>query len=75
VPWRRVLTSTQLWGPFLTSFGSDWGFYTFLTLGPKYMASILGVDIKQVNLYILTTKLKYNFLVMVVDNIKFMKMN
>jgi len=48
VPWRRVLTSTQLWGPFLTSFGSDWGFYTFLTLGPKYMASILGVDIKQV---------------------------
>ncbi|XP_059476720.1 sialin-like [Neocloeon triangulifer] len=47
IPWVRVLTSLQFWGPFLTSFGSDWGFYTFLTLGPKYMASILGVDIKQ----------------------------
>ncbi|XP_065339064.1 sialin-like [Cloeon dipterum] len=47
IPWVRVLTSLQFWGPFLSSFGSDWGFYTFLTLGPKYMASILGVDIRE----------------------------
>ncbi|KAF4521620.1 hypothetical protein B566_EDAN006662, partial [Ephemera danica] len=47
IPWKSMLTSIQVWAPLLAAMGSDWGFYTFFSLGPKYMASILGVNIKQ----------------------------
>ncbi|GFS72630.1 hypothetical protein NPIL_444841, partial [Nephila pilipes] len=46
-PWKSILTSKYVWALTVVHFGSSWGFYTFLTELPTYLARILHVDIKR----------------------------
>ncbi|KAK7866872.1 hypothetical protein R5R35_006036 [Gryllus longicercus] len=47
VPWKAVFTSWQFWLGCIAAWGSDWGFHTFLTLGPKYIKEALDFDLEQ----------------------------
>lgn len=46
VPWLAALRSRQFWLGNLAGIGNDWGFHTFFNLGPKYMKTALGFDLK-----------------------------
>ena len=46
------MTSFQFWVGGIAATGSDWGFHTFCTFGPKYIKSALGFDLEQVNIII-----------------------
>ncbi|GFS40874.1 hypothetical protein NPIL_13831 [Nephila pilipes] len=46
-PWKSMLTSKYVWAMIIVHFGLSWGFYTFLTELPTYMARILHFDIKR----------------------------
>jgi hypothetical protein len=48
VPWKSVLTSWQFTVGYIAAVGNDWGFHTFMTLGPKYLKGALGFDIEKV---------------------------
>jgi hypothetical protein len=45
----RVLTSWQFVVGCFAAVGNDWGFHTFMTLGPKYLKEALGFDIENVS--------------------------
>ncbi|XP_023709473.2 putative inorganic phosphate cotransporter isoform X1 [Cryptotermes secundus] len=47
VPWRFVLTSQQFILGCIAAVGNDWGFHTFMTLGPKYLKGALGFDVEK----------------------------
>ncbi|KAK6641242.1 hypothetical protein RUM44_012951 [Polyplax serrata] len=47
IPWLTILTSAQFWVGAIAGFGSDWGFHTFCTFGPKYIKTSLGFDLQQ----------------------------
>ncbi|XP_069697780.1 sialin-like isoform X2 [Periplaneta americana] len=47
MPWKSVLTSWQFTVGWIAAIGNDWGFHTFLTLGPKYLKGALGFDVEQ----------------------------
>lgn len=60
IPWKHIATSKGLWALSLAHFGSNWIYYTFLTIIPSYLATILLYDIKKNGLisslpYLLTT--------------------
>lgn len=60
IPWRLILQSKGLWALSLAHFGSNWIYYTFLTVIPSYLAKVLLYDIKNNGLisslpYLLTT--------------------
>ncbi|XP_042907967.1 sialin isoform X2 [Parasteatoda tepidariorum] len=46
IPWKKILTSIPVWTLMITHFGQNWGFYTFLTMLPTYLSSILRFNIK-----------------------------
>jgi hypothetical protein len=48
-----VLTSQQFIIGCIAAVGNDWGFHTFMTLGPKYLKGALGFDVEKVS-YIYT---------------------
>lgn len=37
VPWRDIVTSMPVWAIVCSHFSENWGFYTLLTLLPKFM--------------------------------------
>jgi hypothetical protein len=45
----RVLTSWQFIVSCIAAVGNDWGFHTFMTLGPKYLKEALDFDIQKVS--------------------------
>ncbi|XP_046377073.2 sialin-like isoform X1 [Haliotis rufescens] len=45
-PWKKILTSSALWGIAVVSFTNNWGSYVFLTCLPTFMQRILKFDIK-----------------------------
>ncbi|XP_021924654.1 putative inorganic phosphate cotransporter isoform X2 [Zootermopsis nevadensis] len=47
VPWKSVVTSWQFTVGYIAAVGNDWGFHTFMTLGPKYLKGALGFDIEK----------------------------
>lgn len=47
VPWKSVLTSQQFIIGCIAAVGNDWGFHTFMTLGPKYLKGALGFDVEK----------------------------
>ncbi|KAK6630480.1 hypothetical protein RUM43_014825 [Polyplax serrata] len=47
VPWKKVLTSMPTWCIGITTFGRIWVHYTFMIPGPKYMKTILGLNIQE----------------------------
>lgn len=49
VPWLAALKSSQFWLGNLAAIGNDWGFHTFFTMGPTYMKTALGFDLKEVS--------------------------
>lgn len=49
-PWKEAMTSVQFWLGAAAHVGSDWGFHTFYTYGPKYIKDALQFDISQVNI-------------------------
>ncbi|XP_064480143.1 sialin-like [Ornithodoros turicata] len=60
VPWKPILMSKGIWALSLAHFGSNCIYYTFLTVIPKYLASVLQYNIKSNGLisslpYLLTT--------------------
>lgn len=60
IPWKSIAMSKGLWALSLAHFGSNWIYYTFLTIIPSYLATILLYDIKKNGLisslpYLLTT--------------------
>lgn len=60
IPWKSILSSKGLWALSLAHFGSNWIYYTFLTVIPTYLATVLMFDIKKNGLlsslpYLLTT--------------------
>uniref|UniRef100_A0A1E1X8L5 Putative permease of the major facilitator superfamily protein n=1 Tax=Amblyomma aureolatum TaxID=187763 RepID=A0A1E1X8L5_9ACAR len=60
IPWKPIAMSKGLWALSLAHFGSNWIYYTFLTIIPSYLATILLYDIKKNGLisslpYLLTT--------------------
>ncbi|XP_064480139.1 sialin-like [Ornithodoros turicata] len=60
IPWRPILMSKGLWSLSLAHFGSNWIYYTFLTVIPNYLANVLQYNIKSNGLisslpYLLTT--------------------
>lgn len=60
IPWKPIMMSKGLWALSLAHFGSNWIYYTFLTIIPSYLATILMYDIKKNGLisslpYLLTT--------------------
>lgn len=58
VPWKEVLRCRQFLVGTLAAIGSDWGFHTFFTLGPKYMKGALGFDLQEVCLRSIMQSLK-----------------
>ncbi|KAK6631672.1 hypothetical protein RUM43_013736 [Polyplax serrata] len=46
-PWKEAMTSAQFWLGAAAHVGSDWGFHTFYTYGPKYIKDALQFDISQ----------------------------
>jgi hypothetical protein len=44
-----VLTSQQFIIGCIAAVGNDWGFHTFMTLGPKYLKGALGFDVEKVS--------------------------
>ncbi|XP_075545508.1 sialin-like isoform X3 [Dermacentor variabilis] len=60
IPWKPIAMSKGLWALSLAHFGSNWIYYTFLTIIPSYLSTILLYDIKKNGLisslpYLLTT--------------------
>ncbi|GFR29050.1 hypothetical protein TNCT_128742, partial [Trichonephila clavata] len=46
-PWKSIFSSRYVWALTVTHFGLSWGFYTFLTELPTYLARILHFDIRR----------------------------
>jgi hypothetical protein len=44
-----VFTSQQFVIGCIAAVGNDWGFHTFMTLGPKYLKGALGFDVEKVS--------------------------
>jgi hypothetical protein len=49
-----VLTSQQFIIGCIAAVGNDWGFHTFMTLGPKYLKGALGFDVEKVGYIYMT---------------------
>lgn len=47
VPWKHVLTSKAVWALQVAVFCETWGFYTLLTLLPKYFKDVFNFDISK----------------------------
>ncbi|XP_046544390.1 LOW QUALITY PROTEIN: sialin-like [Haliotis rubra] len=45
-PWKKIFSSSALWGIAVVSFTNNWGSYVFLTCLPTFMQRILKFDIK-----------------------------
>ena len=54
LPWKKALTSVQFWLGAAAHVGSDWGFHTFYTFGPKYIKDALKFDINSVSITLVT---------------------
>lgn len=50
VPWKAIFSSWQFWLGCIAAWGNDWGFHTFLTLGPKYIKEALNFDLEKSSL-------------------------
>ncbi|CAG5122798.1 unnamed protein product [Candidula unifasciata] len=46
-PWKKIFTSSAVWGLAVAHFSSNWGFYTLLTCLPTYMKNILKFDMTE----------------------------
>ncbi|BFZ21120.1 hypothetical protein BsWGS_24159 [Bradybaena similaris] len=46
-PWKKIFTSSAVWGLSIGHFSSNWGFYTLLTSLPTYMKNILKFDMTE----------------------------
>lgn len=64
LPWKKVLTSFQFWLGTAAHMGSDWGFHTFYTYGPKYIKDALNFDISQVHALQWSIVLLYSFFIL-----------
>ncbi|KAF7267418.1 hypothetical protein GWI33_019352 [Rhynchophorus ferrugineus] len=47
VPWKQLLTSRAVWALNVAIFSETWGFYTLLTLLPKYFKDVFSYDISK----------------------------
>ncbi|XP_050307650.1 sialin-like isoform X2 [Anthonomus grandis grandis] len=47
VPWKLMLTSMSIWAYMMVSFCETWGYFTLMTLLPKYFKDVFKIDLFQ----------------------------
>jgi ACS family sodium-dependent inorganic phosphate cotransporter len=52
IPWRTILGKREVWAIIIAHFSNNWGLYVLLAWLPSYFSSQLGVNLREVWLYI-----------------------
>ena len=52
IPWRRILGRREVWAIIVAHFSNNWGLYVLLAWLPSYFSSQLGVNLREVWVYI-----------------------
>jgi ACS family sodium-dependent inorganic phosphate cotransporter len=52
IPWRKILSRAPVWAIIISHFSNNWGLYVLLSWLPSYFASQLGVNLREVWLYV-----------------------
>ncbi|XP_050307651.1 vesicular glutamate transporter 3-like [Anthonomus grandis grandis] len=45
VPWKHILTSKSIWAYNIVAFCETWGYFTLMTLLPKYFKDVFKIDV------------------------------
>jgi ACS family sodium-dependent inorganic phosphate cotransporter len=52
IPWRTILGKREVWAIIIAHFSNNWGLYVLLAWLPSYFSSQLGVNLREVWVYI-----------------------
>ena len=52
IPWRQILSKVPVWAIIISHFSNNWGLYVLLSWLPSYFSSQLGVNLREVWIYI-----------------------
>jgi ACS family sodium-dependent inorganic phosphate cotransporter len=52
IPWRAILGKAPVWAIIVSHFSNNWGLYVLLTWLPSYFSSQLGVNLREVWIYV-----------------------
>jgi ACS family sodium-dependent inorganic phosphate cotransporter len=52
IPWRTLLSKAPVWAIIVSHFSSNWGLYVLLTWLPSYFSSQLGINLREVWIYV-----------------------